>query len=133
MTREGDLSNRPTNGTEGRLSRAGVGRLSLYLHRLESLLRAGTTKVSSSLLGESLGVTDAQVRKDLAYLGNLGHPGIGYAAPEVGGRHEGRRARGRSGDPRTGADAGGDRGRAGRAGRLVRAGGGGADRGRRVG
>lgn len=64
-------------------SRASVGRLSLYLRRLESLLREGTTKVSSSLLGEALGVTDAQVRKDLAYLGNLGHPGIGYAAPEL--------------------------------------------------
>jgi redox-sensing transcriptional repressor len=60
-----------------------VGRLSLYLRRLEGLLREGTTKVSSSLLGEALGVTDAQVRKDLAYLGNLGHPGIGYAAPEL--------------------------------------------------
>ena len=64
-------------------SRASVGRLSLYLRRLETLLRDGTTKVSSSLLGEALGVTDAQVRKDLAYLGNLGHPGIGYAAPEL--------------------------------------------------
>jgi redox-sensing transcriptional repressor len=64
-------------------SRASVGRLSLYLRRLENLLRDGTTKVSSSLLGEALGVTDAQVRKDLAYLGNLGHPGIGYAAPEL--------------------------------------------------
>jgi redox-sensing transcriptional repressor len=64
-------------------SRASVGRLSLYLRRLENLHRDGTTKVSSSLLGEALGVTDAQVRKDLAYLGNLGHPGIGYAAPEL--------------------------------------------------
>jgi redox-sensing transcriptional repressor len=64
-------------------SRASVGRLSLYLRRLESLLREGTTKVSSGLLGEALGVTDAQVRKDLAYLGNLGHPGIGYSVPEL--------------------------------------------------
>jgi redox-sensing transcriptional repressor len=64
-------------------SRASVGRLSLYLRRLEALLREGTTKVSSSLLGEALGVTDAQVRKDLAYLGNLGHPGIGYTASEL--------------------------------------------------
>ncbi|HEY7311036.1 MAG TPA: redox-sensing transcriptional repressor Rex [Gemmataceae bacterium] len=74
-------------GSEGsggaKPSRASVGRLSLYLRRLENLLRDGTTKVSSSLLGEALGVTDAQVRKDLAYLGNLGHPGIGYAAPEL--------------------------------------------------
>src|SRR5439155_6323969 len=30
-----------------------------------------------------LGVTDTQVRKDLASLGNLGHPGVGYAAPEL--------------------------------------------------
>jgi redox-sensing transcriptional repressor len=57
--------------------------LSLYLRRLEELLREGTTKVSSSVLGEALGVTDAQVRKDLASLGNLGHPGVGYAAPEL--------------------------------------------------
>ena len=75
------------NGGDGaggaKPSRASVGRLSLYLRRLESLLREGTTKVSSRLLGEALGVTDAQVRKDLAYLGNLGHPGIGYAAPEL--------------------------------------------------
>jgi redox-sensing transcriptional repressor len=66
-----------------KLSRASVGRLSLYLRRLEGLLREGMTKVASSVLGESLGVTDAQVRKDLASLGNLGRPGIGYSAPEL--------------------------------------------------
>jgi redox-sensing transcriptional repressor len=64
-------------------SRATVGRLSLYLRRLETLHRDGITKVSSRLLGDALGVADAQVRKDLAHLGNLGHPGIGYAAPEL--------------------------------------------------
>jgi redox-sensing transcriptional repressor len=70
-------------GSEPRLSRASAGRLSLYLRRLETLLREGTSRVSSSLLGEALGVNDAQVRKDLALLGNLGHPGIGYDAPEL--------------------------------------------------
>lgn len=70
-------------GSGAKLSRASVGRLSLYLRRLEMLHREGASKVSSRLLGEALGVTDAQVRKDLAYLGNLGHPGIGYAAPEL--------------------------------------------------
>ncbi len=83
MRKEGAPSARPTNGSEPRPSRACVGRLSLYLRRLEGLLRDGTTRVSSSMLGNSLGVTDAQVRKDLAYLGNLGQPGIGYAAPEL--------------------------------------------------
>jgi redox-sensing transcriptional repressor len=57
--------------------------LSLYLRRLEGLLREGATRVSSGMLGEPLGVNDAQVRKDLASLGNLGHPGIGYSAPEL--------------------------------------------------
>ena len=55
----------------------------MYLRRLEILLREGATKVSSGTLGEALGVTDAQVRKDLAYLGNLGHPGVGYSAAEL--------------------------------------------------
>jgi redox-sensing transcriptional repressor len=83
MNKDGDASGRGANETEPRLSRASVGRLSLYLRRLEILLREGTTKVSSGTLGEALGVTDAQVRKDLAYLGHLGHPGVGYAAPEL--------------------------------------------------
>lgn len=46
-------------------------------------MQGGRTQVSSSLLAETLGVSDAQVRKDLGYLGNLGHPGIGYAIPEL--------------------------------------------------
>ena len=76
----------PPNGTaanEHRLSRACVGRLSLYLRRLEELNREGAEKVSSGRLGEALGVTDAQVRKDLASLGNLGQPGIGYPTQEL--------------------------------------------------
>jgi redox-sensing transcriptional repressor len=72
-----------SNGSDPRPSRASVGRLSLYLRHLESLLREGTATVSSSQLGEPLGVTDAQVRKDLAYLGNLGQPGIGYPTQEL--------------------------------------------------
>jgi redox-sensing transcriptional repressor len=82
MTKKGEAPK--DDGASGaKPSRASVGRLCLYLRRLETLLREGTTKISSRLLGEALGVTDAQVRKDLAYLGNLGHPGIGYAAPEL--------------------------------------------------
>jgi redox-sensing transcriptional repressor len=55
----------------------------LYLRILEGCLREGATKVSSGQLGEALGVTDAQVRKDLACLGNLGHSGIGYPTQEL--------------------------------------------------
>jgi redox-sensing transcriptional repressor len=83
MGKDGESSREAASGGELRLSRAGVGRLSLYLRRLEGLVREGVTKVSSGQLGESLGVTDAQVRKDLAALGNLGHPGIGYATEEL--------------------------------------------------
>jgi redox-sensing transcriptional repressor len=58
-------------------------RLSLYLRQLEVLKRAGRPTVSSKQLGESLGLTDAQVRKDLAYFGQFGHPGVGYRVDEL--------------------------------------------------
>jgi redox-sensing transcriptional repressor len=73
----------PPGGHDGRPSRASVGRLSLYLRRLEGYLRQGVQKVSSGQLGEALGITDAQVRKDLTYLGHLGQPGIGYPVGEL--------------------------------------------------
>jgi redox-sensing transcriptional repressor len=71
------------NGGEHRLSRASVHRFSLYLRHVERLLHEGAPKVSSSQLGEALGINDAQVRKDLAYLGNIGQPGIGYHLPDL--------------------------------------------------
>ncbi len=72
------------NGGEARLSRASVGRFSLYLRHLEKFQREGGQKVSSSLLGAAVGITDAQVRKDLAYLGGkLGHPGVGYSTQKL--------------------------------------------------
>lgn len=55
-----------------------VRRLSLYLRQLEAFKRTDRRTISSKQLGESLGLTDAQVRKDLAYFGQFGHPGIGY-------------------------------------------------------
>jgi redox-sensing transcriptional repressor len=60
-----------------------VRRLSLYLRELESLLNNGRETISSKELGTSLGHTDAQVRKDLAYFGQFGHPGIGYRVTEL--------------------------------------------------
>jgi redox-sensing transcriptional repressor len=74
---------RDAAGGEVRLSRASAGRFSLYLRHLEGLQREGALTVSSGQLGTALGVTDAQVRKDLAYLGNMGQPGIGYSTPEL--------------------------------------------------
>src|SRR5438067_1511704 len=63
-----------------------VRRLSLYLRQLEVFQRSGRTTISSKQLGESLNLTDAQVRKDLAYFGQFGHPGIGYRVDDLIGR-----------------------------------------------
>ncbi|MCG3126255.1 MAG: Redox-sensing transcriptional repressor Rex [Phycisphaerae bacterium] len=60
-----------------------VRRLSLYLRQLEALARSNQATVSSKELGRALRLTDAQVRKDLAYFGQFGHPGIGYRVDEV--------------------------------------------------
>lgn len=60
-----------------------VRRLSLYLRQLERLKKKDRRTVSSKQLGESLNLTDAQVRKDLAYFGQFGHPGIGYRVDDL--------------------------------------------------
>jgi redox-sensing transcriptional repressor len=58
--------------------KAVVNRVCLYLRQLETFQRQGKTTVSSSQLGAALGISDAQVRKDLAFFGQFGYPGIGY-------------------------------------------------------
>ncbi len=60
-----------------------VRRLSLYLRQLESFADQNRKMVSSRQLGEVLGLSDAQVRKDLAYFGQFGHSGIGYRVAEL--------------------------------------------------
>lgn len=80
MTKEKDASG---SATEGGMPRAAVGRLSLYLRQLETFHRDGHETVSSTQLGQSLEITDAQVRKDLAYFGQFGYPGVGYRVAEL--------------------------------------------------
>jgi redox-sensing transcriptional repressor len=63
--------------------KAVVGRMSLYLRQLEAYQCLGVTTVSSSQLGEPLSIKNAQVRKDLAFFGQFGHPGIGYRIDEL--------------------------------------------------
>jgi redox-sensing transcriptional repressor len=60
-----------------------VNRLSLYLREVQQLVRDGRETTSSTQLGKRLGFTDAQVRKDLAYFGQFGYPGIGYRCSEL--------------------------------------------------
>jgi len=81
------MSQRKNNRAEppesGEVPRAVVSRLSLYLRELQHLVAEGTHTISSGDLGERLNFTDAQVRKDLAYFGHFGYPGIGYRADEL--------------------------------------------------
>ncbi len=63
--------------------KAVVGRVSLYLRQLEIFQRQGHETVSSSQLGGALSINDAQVRKDLAFFGQFGYPGIGYRTTEL--------------------------------------------------
>jgi redox-sensing transcriptional repressor len=63
--------------------KAVVGRVSLYLRQLETFQRQGHTTISSSQLGEPLSIKNAQVRKDLAFFGQFGHPGIGYRIDDL--------------------------------------------------
>jgi redox-sensing transcriptional repressor len=63
--------------------KAVVNRLSLYLRELQRMVREDKATTSSSELGRVLGFSDAQVRKDLAYFGHFGHPGIGYHCQEL--------------------------------------------------
>jgi redox-sensing transcriptional repressor len=70
-------------GNEPQVPKAVVSRLSLYLRELQHLVRDGHETTSSTQLGKLLGFTDAQVRKDLAYFGQFGYPGIGYRCHEL--------------------------------------------------
>lgn len=60
-----------------------VRRLSLYLRQLEAFAAADRQTVSSRDLGDALGLSDAQIRKDLAYFGHFGQPGVGYRVREL--------------------------------------------------
>ncbi len=75
---------KPTAGEpDGPVPKAVVSRLSLYLRQLQQEVHDGRETISSKDLGALLGFTDAQVRKDLAYFGHFGYPGIGYRCDEL--------------------------------------------------
>lgn len=66
------------NGQRRQVPDACVARLSLYLRELTRLGSTRVGYVSSRRLAEELGVTDAQVRRDLSYFGQFGTSGRGY-------------------------------------------------------
>jgi redox-sensing transcriptional repressor len=66
-----------------RVPEATVTRLSVYSRFLEKLDRKGVTTVSSGEIAEGVGVSPAQVRKDLAYFGEFGTRGVGYNVKDL--------------------------------------------------
>jgi redox-sensing transcriptional repressor len=55
-----------------------IKRLPLYLRTLNSLAAQGQTVTSSQEMGEKLGISSTQIRKDLSYFGEFGKHGTGY-------------------------------------------------------
>lgn len=60
-----------------------IARLPIYYRLVTRLEGDGQSVVSSQELGEALGVTPAQIRKDLSYFGRFGKQGRGYSVPRL--------------------------------------------------
>jgi redox-sensing transcriptional repressor len=55
-----------------------IGRLPIYLRTLVHLLDEGQEITASKDLAERLGISSAQIRKDLSHFGEFGKQGMGY-------------------------------------------------------
>ncbi len=55
-----------------------ISRLPVYLRALERLSQEGQEVTSSHELGKRLGISSAQIRKDLSHFGGFGKQGTGY-------------------------------------------------------
>lgn len=58
-----------------------VGRLPIYLRALQSMSDKGMKTTSSQELGEYVGISAAQIRKDISQFGEFGKQGTGYSIP----------------------------------------------------
>ncbi len=61
-----------------RVSTAVIRRLPRYYRQLTELREEGVTRISSSALGKSMGLTASQIRQDLFCFGDFGQQGYGY-------------------------------------------------------
>lgn len=55
-----------------------IGRLPIYLRALNLMIQQNREYTSSHELGERLGISSAQIRKDLSHFGEFGKQGTGY-------------------------------------------------------
>jgi redox-sensing transcriptional repressor len=58
-----------------------IGRLPIYLRALQRLADKGVQTTSSQELGEIIGISAAQIRKDISQFGEFGKQGTGYSIP----------------------------------------------------
>jgi len=58
-----------------------IGRLPIYLRALQRLTEQGIYNTSSQELGEMIGISAAQIRKDISQFGEFGKQGTGYSIP----------------------------------------------------
>ena len=66
-----------------KIPEATIMRLSIYSRYLRQLIAEGTETVSSGEIADGVGVSSAQVRKDLAYFGEFGTRGVGYKVEDL--------------------------------------------------
>lgn len=72
-----------TTPVVGMIPAASANRLGIYLRELERLERSEVSTINSRQLGENLGFSDAQIRRDLAVFGLFGRRGVGYTVKEL--------------------------------------------------
>lgn len=66
-----------------KIPEATIVRLSVYSRYLELAEKRGIITISSGEIAEGVGVSPAQVRKDLAYFGEFGTRGVGYNVKDL--------------------------------------------------
>ncbi|MCM1566537.1 MULTISPECIES: redox-sensing transcriptional repressor Rex [unclassified Dehalobacter] len=66
-----------------KIPEATIIRLSVYSRYLTEIDRKGIITISSGDIAEGVGVSPAQVRKDLAYFGEFGIRGVGYNVKDL--------------------------------------------------
>ena len=67
-----------------KISDAVVRRLPRYYRYLDDLHSKGIVRISSSSLGERMGITASQIRQDLSCFGEFGQQGYGYGVHQLG-------------------------------------------------
>jgi redox-sensing transcriptional repressor len=58
-----------------------IGRLPVYLRALQRMTDKGMKTTSSQELGDNVGISAAQIRKDISQFGEFGKQGTGYSIP----------------------------------------------------